>query len=125
MRLVTPLVARGLVTHADVETALDHQEDEGGRLGENLLALGKRKPRDLETMVPSTARAARQMHLPRDPLQISRTIRLVADLGIADRIAPKPGAMRWMGAELKLEYAALHLQRTREALMPPRWDRIG
>src|SRR6266852_6188437 len=40
MQLADLLVARGLVTPADVETALARQVKEGGRLGENLVAMG-------------------------------------------------------------------------------------
>ena len=40
MQLGDMLVARGLVTAADIETALARQVREGGRLGENLIAMG-------------------------------------------------------------------------------------
>jgi energy-coupling factor transporter ATP-binding protein EcfA2 len=40
MQLGDMLVARGLVTPADVEEALARQVKEGGRLGENLIAMG-------------------------------------------------------------------------------------
>ena len=40
MQLGDMLVARGLVTHADIEAALVRQVKEGGRLGENLVAMG-------------------------------------------------------------------------------------
>lgn len=40
MQLGDMLVARGLVTQADVEAALARQVKEGGRLGENLIAMG-------------------------------------------------------------------------------------
>ncbi len=40
MLLGDQLVARGLVTPADIETALARQVKEGGRLGENLIAMG-------------------------------------------------------------------------------------
>src|SRR5579862_4841830 len=40
MQLGDMLVARGLVTPADIETALARQVTEGGRLGENLIAMG-------------------------------------------------------------------------------------
>jgi energy-coupling factor transporter ATP-binding protein EcfA2 len=40
MQLGDMLVARGLVTAADVEEALTRQVKEGGRLGENLIAMG-------------------------------------------------------------------------------------
>ena len=40
MQLGDMLIARGLVTHADIEAALERQTREGGRLGENLIAMG-------------------------------------------------------------------------------------
>ena len=45
------LVAHGLLTHADVAAALERQKLEGGRLGDNLVALGKIKPEDLESIM--------------------------------------------------------------------------
>lgn len=41
MPLRETLIRRGLVTDADVETALDRQRTEGGDLGDNLVALGR------------------------------------------------------------------------------------
>ncbi len=40
MQLGDMLVARGLVTPADIQAALVRQTTEGGRLGENLIAMG-------------------------------------------------------------------------------------
>ncbi|HVC57664.1 MAG TPA: hypothetical protein VND95_17065 [Stellaceae bacterium] len=40
MQLGDMLIARGLVTAADIEAALERQSRDGGRLGENLVALG-------------------------------------------------------------------------------------
>src|ERR1051326_6319368 len=40
MQLGDMLVARGLVTSSDIEAALARQVTEGGRLGENLIAMG-------------------------------------------------------------------------------------
>ncbi|HVB16540.1 MAG TPA: hypothetical protein VNF04_08415, partial [Stellaceae bacterium] len=40
MQLGDMLIARGLVTPADIEAALARQVKEGGRLGENLIAMG-------------------------------------------------------------------------------------
>ena len=40
MQLGDMLVARGLVTPADIEAALTRQVKDGGRLGENLVAMG-------------------------------------------------------------------------------------
>ncbi len=45
------LVARGLVSQADVAAALDRQRVAGGRLGDILVALGKLKPADLEAVM--------------------------------------------------------------------------
>jgi len=41
MRLGEILLRRGLVTDADIEAALALQRSEGGRLGDNLIALGR------------------------------------------------------------------------------------
>ena len=40
MQLGDILVGRGLVTAADIEAALARQLTEGGRLGDNLIAMG-------------------------------------------------------------------------------------
>src|SRR5690242_3654121 len=40
MQLGDMLIARGLVTQADIDEALSRQVKEGGRLGENLIAMG-------------------------------------------------------------------------------------
>ena len=40
MQLGDMLITRGLVTQADINAAMKRQETEGGRLGENLIALG-------------------------------------------------------------------------------------
>lgn len=40
MQLGDMLISKGLVTQGDVETALERQVREGGRLGENLIAMG-------------------------------------------------------------------------------------
>jgi hypothetical protein len=45
------LVAHGLVTQSDIADALEHQKTNGGRLGDNLIALGKIKPEDLESVM--------------------------------------------------------------------------
>jgi hypothetical protein len=45
------LIAHGLVTAVDVTAALDHQKAHGGRLGESLIALGKMRAADLETVL--------------------------------------------------------------------------
>ena len=53
------LVAHGLVTHADIAAALERQKAEGGRLGDNLVALGKIKREDLEAVVHQAPPAPR------------------------------------------------------------------
>lgn len=45
------LIAHGLVTSADVASALDQQKVRGGRLGDVLIALGKLRPSDLEAVL--------------------------------------------------------------------------
>src|SRR5579871_3616488 len=40
MQLGEMLIAKGLVTQADIDAALERQVKDGGRLGENLVALG-------------------------------------------------------------------------------------
>ena len=69
MQLGDMLIARGLVTAADVEAALARQVSEGGRLGENLIAMG-RVTADQIAMVVNSA--------PAIPTS-------VADTGISDR----------------------------------------
>ena len=51
MQLGDILVGRGLVNAADIEAALARQLTEGGRLGDNLVALGKIKPEDLDNVM--------------------------------------------------------------------------
>jgi hypothetical protein len=55
------LVAHGLVTHADIAAALERQKVEGGRLGDNLVALGKLKPEDLESVMHQAPPAPRTL----------------------------------------------------------------
>ena len=45
------LIAHGLVTPADITAALEHQRVHGGRLGDNLVALGRLKAPDLESVM--------------------------------------------------------------------------
>ena len=54
MRLGEILVGRGLVTAAAVDAALKRQLTEGGRLGENLIALGLLTPDQLASVMRST-----------------------------------------------------------------------
>ncbi len=55
------LVAHGLVTPDDVASALDRQKIEGGRLGENLIALGALKPTDLDMVLRGAPPAPRSI----------------------------------------------------------------
>jgi predicted ATPase with chaperone activity len=56
MRLDEVLVARRLVTVADIEAALERQRAQGGRLGENLIALGKLSAEQLAAVVEMAPR---------------------------------------------------------------------
>ena len=53
------LVAHGLVTQADIAAGLERQKTEGGRLGENLVALGKLTAEDLQTVIHGAPPAPR------------------------------------------------------------------
>lgn len=53
MQLGDMLVARGVVTPADIEAALARQVTEGGRLGENLVAMGVATAEQIATVVNS------------------------------------------------------------------------
>jgi energy-coupling factor transporter ATP-binding protein EcfA2 len=53
MQLGDMLVARGLVTPADIEAALARQIKEGGRLGENLVAMGVATADEIASVVNS------------------------------------------------------------------------
>jgi hypothetical protein len=55
------LVAHGLVTAVDVASALERQKIEGGRLGENLIALGRLKPADLDMVLRGAPPAPRSI----------------------------------------------------------------
>ena len=55
------LVAQGLVSARDVEAALAHQQANGGRLGETLVALGKLKPEDLANVMHGVPQAPRTL----------------------------------------------------------------
>jgi len=54
MNLGELLVGRGLVTRADIDAALERQLVEGGRLGENLIALGLLTGDQLSSVIHST-----------------------------------------------------------------------
>jgi hypothetical protein len=54
MNLGELLVGRGLVTRADIDAALERQLVEGGRLGENLIALGLLTADQLSSVIHST-----------------------------------------------------------------------
>lgn len=51
------LIAHGLVELEDIEKALAHQREVGGRLGENLMALGLVVPEDLQRILHETPAA--------------------------------------------------------------------
>src|SRR5258708_18206021 len=51
MRLGEILLRRGLVTDADIEAALALQRTEGGRLGDNLIALGRLTAEQLAAVI--------------------------------------------------------------------------
>jgi hypothetical protein len=55
------LVAHGLVAPEDVASALERQRIEGGRLGENLIALGRLKPADLDMVLRGAPPAPRSI----------------------------------------------------------------
>jgi len=55
------LVAQRLVTTTDLSEALERQRTEGRRLGETLVAMGKIRPEDLESVVHSTPIAPRSL----------------------------------------------------------------
>jgi hypothetical protein len=61
MQLGDILVAQGLINKADLAEALERQRQEGGRLGENLIALGKLKSEDLDEVLHSTPLAPRSL----------------------------------------------------------------
>src|SRR5262249_6085470 len=48
------LVGRGLITRSDLDAALGRQRTEGGRLGDNLIALGLLTTEELESVIHST-----------------------------------------------------------------------
>lgn len=54
MRLGEILVGNGLVKIADVEAAIRHQLEHGGRLGENLISLGLITPDQLQKVIAAT-----------------------------------------------------------------------
>jgi hypothetical protein len=55
------LVAQRLVTEDDLSEALERQRTEGGRLGENLVAMGKITAADLESVLHSTPLSPRSL----------------------------------------------------------------
>src|SRR5262245_58353212 len=55
------LVAHKLVTLADVAAAIEWQKREGGRLGDILVAQGKLRPEDLETILHGAPTAPRTL----------------------------------------------------------------
>jgi hypothetical protein len=61
MQIGDILVAQGLVTPDDLTLALERQREQGGRLGENLVALGKLSAEDLDEVLHSTPLAPRSL----------------------------------------------------------------
>jgi hypothetical protein len=55
------LVSQGLVTRADIAAALERQTAHGGLLGDNLIALGKLRPADLEAVMQAAPPAPRSI----------------------------------------------------------------
>ncbi len=70
------LIAQGLVTQADVETALERQRDQGGILGEHLIAMGKLDPADLERVMHSAPPSPRSIE--ETGLSVQELLNLVA-----------------------------------------------
>ena len=61
MQIGDILVAHGLVTPDDLAEALERQREQGGRLGENLVALGKLRAEDLDEVLHLTPIAPRSL----------------------------------------------------------------
>lgn len=55
------LLAHGLVTEADIAAGLERQKTYGGRLGDNLIALGKLRAEDLESVMHGAPPAPRSI----------------------------------------------------------------
>jgi hypothetical protein len=68
------LLARGLVTNADVEAALARQEKFGGRIGENLIALGVLTRKTLDGALREQYELARAILAGEDSLAKSKRI---------------------------------------------------
>ncbi len=67
MLLGETLVAHGFVTTQDIERAIERQKSEGGRIGDNLLALGLISPEVLETallLVPQMPHSIEETGIP-------------------------------------------------------------
>ena len=58
MQLGDILIGRGLVSAADIEAALARQLTEGGRLGDNLIAMGLLTAEQLATVITSKRHAS-------------------------------------------------------------------
>lgn len=61
MQLGDILVAQGLIKSNDLAEALERQRKEGGRLGENLVAMGKLSAEDLDAVVHAAPEAPRSL----------------------------------------------------------------
>ncbi len=98
MRLGDILVARGLVTAAQVEEAVERQKTQGGRLGENLVGMGLVTAEDLEAVnrdTPPSPRSVEDMGVSRAVLMglvlkfmHVRKLETPRDLGEALKLPP-------------------------------------
>lgn len=61
MRLGEILVARGLATVEDIERATERQKEHGGRLGDNLLALGVLTAEQMDGIIHATPQSPRSI----------------------------------------------------------------
>ncbi len=57
MNLGNILVAKGLVTAADIQRAVDHQKENGGRIGDSIVALGILKKEHIEKVLSDAPQA--------------------------------------------------------------------
>jgi hypothetical protein len=74
MHLGELLLARGLVTNSDVESAVERQEKLGGRIGENLIALGAITRKTLDAALREQYELAKAILAAEDLLTKSKRI---------------------------------------------------
>ena len=70
MRLGEILLARSLVSAADIEEAMRRQKVKGGRLGDNLISLGVITQEQLEAVMHETPKAPKSLAETGLPLSI-------------------------------------------------------